>query len=256
MNMLFTVCGRAGSKGLKNKNIRPFLGIPLVYYTLSAIQLYRQKHESRYTIHTYLNTDSEELIIQTLNAVPDVNIIRRSAALSGDAVAKIAVVKDCLIEAERHYEVLFDVVVDLDITSPLRRLCDIENAVSKKQARQDVDIVFSVTPARRNPYFNMVKRNSDRTVSKVLESDYTSRQQAPEMFDMNASIYAYKAEFLRSNTSKLLFDGLCDSIEMPDTGFLDIDSGDDFVMLEVIAEHLFKNDPEYGVIAQEAGRKV
>lgn len=39
MTVLFTVCGRAGSKGVKNKNIRDYLGTPLVYYTLAAIKL-------------------------------------------------------------------------------------------------------------------------------------------------------------------------------------------------------------------------
>ena len=36
MNLLVTLCARAGSKGVKSKNSRLFLGSPLVYYTLSA----------------------------------------------------------------------------------------------------------------------------------------------------------------------------------------------------------------------------
>ena len=30
--LLITICGRAGSKGLKNKNLNTFSGPPLVYY--------------------------------------------------------------------------------------------------------------------------------------------------------------------------------------------------------------------------------
>ena len=37
MNYLFTICGRAGSKGLKSKNISDFDGIPLVYYTVGIM---------------------------------------------------------------------------------------------------------------------------------------------------------------------------------------------------------------------------
>ncbi|MDD3706486.1 MAG: acylneuraminate cytidylyltransferase family protein, partial [Clostridiaceae bacterium] len=40
-DILFTICGRAGSKGIKNKNLRDFLGYPLPYYTISAIDLYK-----------------------------------------------------------------------------------------------------------------------------------------------------------------------------------------------------------------------
>jgi len=254
MNILFTVCCRAGSKGLKNKNIRLFLEVPLAYYTLASINLYSKKFSEKDTIHISLNSDSEELIKQVLAFESEIFIIRREQVLTGDRVSKIAVVKDCLQRAETEFDLQYDTVIDLDVTSPLRRVKDIRNAFIKMDQR-DMDVVFSVTPSRRNPYFNMVQKNSDGTVSKVLESDYTTRQQAPEMFDMNASIYIYNPEFLRSNESNLLFDGRCASIIMPDTGILDIDSEDDFALMEAIGALLYENDPEYGEIAQEARRK-
>ena len=43
MAILFTVCGRAGSKGFQSKNLKDFLGVPLVYYTLAAIRLWQQR---------------------------------------------------------------------------------------------------------------------------------------------------------------------------------------------------------------------
>ena len=33
--LLITICGRAGSKGFKNKNLKTFCGRPLVYYSLA-----------------------------------------------------------------------------------------------------------------------------------------------------------------------------------------------------------------------------
>ncbi len=33
MNILVTICGRAGSKGVGNKNFREFLGRPMISYT-------------------------------------------------------------------------------------------------------------------------------------------------------------------------------------------------------------------------------
>ena len=44
MKILFTICGRAGSKGIKNKNIREFVGKPLPYYTISAIDLFFKRN--------------------------------------------------------------------------------------------------------------------------------------------------------------------------------------------------------------------
>ena len=37
MKILFTICGRAGSKGIHNKNIKTFCEFPLPLYSLSAL---------------------------------------------------------------------------------------------------------------------------------------------------------------------------------------------------------------------------
>ena len=73
---------------------------------------------------------------------------------------------------------------------------------------------------------------------KVIESNYTARQQAPEIFDMNASLYAYSPEFL--NSGKGVLDGYCEVIEMFDTAVLDLDHENDFELMEVIAEYLIE----------------
>ena len=79
-------------------------------------------------------------------------------------------------------------MIDLDITSPLRTEQDIENAFAKAQEREDLQIIFSVCEARRNPWFNMFKIVGDHA-EMVIESQFTGRQQAPEVYDVNASIY-------------------------------------------------------------------
>ncbi len=78
---------------------------------------------------------------------------------------------------------------------------------------------------------------------RVIESDYTARQQAPEIFDMNASLYAYSPEYLR--TGKGVLDGYCECIKMYDTGILDLDNTNDFELMEVIAKYLFKENNQF-----------
>lgn len=253
MNILFTICGRAGSKGFKNKNLKSFLGIPLVYYSVAAIALYIKSDSAKENnIDVVLNTDSEDLIgIVTEQKELQIQVIRRESSLGGDAVPKVSVIKDCLLKMEEHNKKNYDIVVDLDITSPLRTVQDIENAIEKKKLRKDTDVVFSVTESRRNPYFNMVKEEQGFFI-KAISSKYTARQQAPEFYDMNASIYAYSVKALKNKEPKGFFNDKCDTILMKDTGILDIDSEEDFQLMQVIAEYLFDKDSKFGEIYRKA----
>lgn len=250
MKILFTICGRAGSKGIKNKNIRDFLDYKLPLYTLSAIDLYIRRHPS-IDCDIVANSDSKELLnILCDSGKRQVYAIERTADLAGDMVAKIDVIRDCLIRMEKLTHKSYAVVVDLDITSPLRTVQDIENLI-EKQSETNCDVAFSVVEARRNPYFNMVKK-TEHGYAKVIKSDFVARQQAPEIFDMNASMYAYKPDFLRAG--KGIFDGYCEAIRMCDTGVLDLDREDDFELMEAIAKYLFSVKQEFSEIKSNIER--
>lgn len=251
MNILFTLCGRAGSKGFKNKNLKDFCGAPLVYYSLAAINNYIEENND-VAADIVLNTDSLELIdIVRKQSVIDVDVIEREKSLGGDTVPKVSVIFDCvdkMIDRKRHD---YDMVVDLDITSPLRTVVDVANAIRKKAMRPEVDVVYSVTDARRNPYFNMVREEAG-FFTKAVASEYTARQQAPVMYDMNASIYAYSVEALKNKNHSVFFNDNCDAIIMKDTGILDIDSEEDYELMQVIAEYLYDKYSEFGSIRETA----
>ena len=240
MNLLFTICGRAGSKGIKNKNIKTFLDKPLALYSLSVIDLYLKS--SDYEADIVLNTDSEELInIFEGNSLRHVDIIERKPDLSGDSVAKTEVINNCLVEMENRNNNEYDLIIDLDITSPLRTVNDLDSMIEKK-INSDCDLIFSVTDSRRNPYFNMVKK-TEKGYNRVISSNFTTRQEAPEIYDMNASIYVYSREFLQKNIG--LFEGKCGIYKMFDTGILDLDHENDMLLMEVIAKYLFDNNEEF-----------
>lgn len=244
MKVLFTICGRAGSKGIKNKNIRDFVGKPLPHYTLSAIDLYLKKHSDvEYDI--VINSDSDVLLeMMSKSGIREVDVIKRNPALAGDTVGKIDVISNCMSIMEQRNNTKYDVVLDLDITSPLRKVSDIEHLLDLHFEKK-ADVTTSVAPARRNPFFNQVMR-TEKGVKKVIDSNYTARQQAPEIFDMNASLYAYSPDHLRSG--KGVLDGYCEVIEMYDTGILDLDQENDFELMEVIAEHLYKSYSDFAEI--------
>ncbi|MBH1942481.1 acylneuraminate cytidylyltransferase family protein [Mobilitalea sibirica] len=241
MNILFTICGRAGSKGIKNKNLKEFLGYHLPFYTVSAIDLYIKQNPS-VSCDIALNTDSQDLIDLFNNKLRiKVDVIERESSLGLDNTPKVSVILNSYNIMEERKGTHYDMIVDLDITSPLRTKMDLQNLIDKK-IQSDSDIVFSVTDARRNPYFNMVKKTPDGYV-RVIESSFNSRQETPEVYDMNASLYAYSPSFLVSG--RMLYEAKCDVIKMMDTAVLDLDHENDFELMQVIADYLYRTKPEF-----------
>ena len=238
MNILFTICGRAGSKGFKNKNLKEMNGVPLAYYTLAAISGYSTKHPDN-NVCIAVNTDSKPLehLISEQSSLP-ICFIERKEELAGDVVPKVAVIQDTYKQMKNEHP---DVVIDLDITSPYRRVIDIENIV-EEYFKCKYDLVFSVVQARRSPYFNMVEKKTDGFYKKICQSSYTARQQAPQSYELNASIYAYNPVFLNGVIDKTILDYQCGVSIMPDYLVLDIDSEEDFEMMQYLHSFYCKKD--------------
>lgn len=249
-NILFTVCARAGSKGVKGKNTKIFCGRPLAAYTVAAYELFRKRFGSGYgNITLAVNTDSG-LLQQQLNGLRTGYLyIPRTEELAGDVVSKKDVIRDTLLKCEQQTNITYDAVIDLDLTSPLRTVDDIKGTLEALRQDTGADIAYSVTPSRRSPYFNMVAKGEDGYYHTVTQTGFTTRQQCPACYDMNASIYAYR----RSYT---LADRVMPRKEvmwlMKDTGILDIDSEDDFELMEVLARYFYQKYPAYGEIEENA----
>lgn len=251
MNILFTICGRGGSKGFKNKNLKKMNGIPLVYYTLAVIKLYQEVHSSD-QVTVVVNTDSVELLetIRGQKTVWGIQEVERREELAGDQAAKVDVIRDTYLKSGTKGKV--DVVVDLDITSPMRRLRDVEEAIRALKGNEGCDLVFSVVPARRSPYFNMVEKRQEY-YRKICPSQYATRQQAPKAYELNASIYAYDPGFLEREIEKTILDYNCGIVQMPDYLVLDIDSEEDFRLMSMLMEYFGREDRELARVMELAG---
>ena len=80
---------------------------------------------------------------------------------------------------------------------------------------------------------------------------YTSRQQAPASYELNASIYAYSPKFLSKTIDKTILDYNCGIVVMPDYLVLDIDSEEDFIRMEKLFG-LFLDDDKLQEIVEIA----
>ncbi len=253
MNILFTICARAGSKGVKSKNTRLFCGYPLVYYTLSAYQVFAEKYGREYgRIQLAVNTDSDALIEQMEQSGIDYIRIPRKNDLAGDRVAKIDVIRDTLLQMEEKEAIIYETVLDLDLTSPLRTVNDIKGTLEALWQRTDADISYSVTESRRSPYFNIVCEKENGFFNTVIPSGFVARQQAPACYDMNASIYAYGREYLLSGRG----DEECSAViwKMEDRAVLDIDSEDDYELMGLLEAHYVKQDAQLREVSENRAK--
>ncbi len=245
MNILFTICGRAGSKGCKNKNISSLHGVPLVYYPIAAIKLYRAAHPDD-NVSIALNTDSPELqrLVDNQTMIDDIISVPRKPEFANSVAAKVDVIKDSYLRVKEKTGRNFDAVLDLDITSPMRRVRDIENIIAEFTSKPEYDVVYTAVPARRNPYFNMAMAMPDGFYKKVCASNFTARQQVPAIFELNACIYAFRPALLDSDIDRTIMEYKCGLVVMPDYLVLDIDSEDDLKMMEYLYRYHVENDPE------------
>lgn len=229
MNILCTICVRGGSKGLKNKNIKLIKNKPLVKYTIDhAIK-------SKLFNCTVLSSDSKKILnIGKKSGVKE--LILRPKNLAKDNSPKIPVIRHCLQEIEKRHKKKYDIIIDLDATSPLRKISDIKHALKKMILNKSPNL-FTVCVSRRNPYFNAVEfRNKKIQPVKNLMKKITSRQAAPVVYDMNASIYIWTRNLLlKSNT---VFHKKTSIYKMPEERSIDIDTRFD----SQIVEYLLKND--------------
>ena len=226
MKRLCTICARGGSKGVKNKNIREVAGIPLIALSL------QQAQESRLFDLIAVSSDSHEILHVARNFGADL-LIERPAKLASDTAAKIPAIRHCVEKSEDFFEERFDVIVDLDATSPLRLVEDIQGAVDLLE-RNHVSNVITAAPARRSPYFNLVELDDNQVVriSKSFEKPIVRRQDCPQCFDMNASIYVWRRASLFECPTLFNLDTLL--FVMPEDRSIDIDSELDFEIVELM----------------------
>jgi N-acylneuraminate cytidylyltransferase len=126
-----------------------------------------------------------------------------------------------------------DVLIAVPATAPLRAVTDLERCLDE-YSTGGADVVITVTEARRNPYFSMVKRDSGRTVSLVIPPDGAvfRRQDAPVVYDITPVAYVTSPEFVLTRNG--LFEGRVRAVEVPPERAVDIDTLLDFDIAECL----------------------
>ncbi len=185
MHTVAVIPARGGSKGLKNKNIYPVAGKPLLAWTIL------QALASSSIERVFVTTDDQA--IAAVATEYGAEVIHRPPELSGDKATSESAIQHAVGIIERDYLIPLDIIVFLQATSPLRKPGDIDRAVEVFQ-REGADSLISVTKAD-----DLTLWESREGGWKSVNFDYHNRgmrQDRPTQFIENGSIYILKPETL------------------------------------------------------------
>lgn len=223
MLRICTICARGGSKGVPDKNIRPILGKPLIAYSVE------QALESGLFQDVAVSSDSDAILDAARDAGAH-HLVKRPVELASDTSSKLPAIQHCVSTVEEKTGRQYEIMVDLDATSPLRNQSDIAGAVSLQEAGNCSNVITGCT-AHRSPYFNLV----EETAAGFIElskpgTGIVRRQDSPRCFDCNASIYVWpRSIFFQSDNVLMAKTKL---YEMPPERSWDIDSEFDFQIVK------------------------
>ena len=220
------VFARGGSKGLPRKNLLKIGGKPLLAHSIDTAK--RVQRVER----IFVSTEDPE--IKQIAEEYGAEVIDRPPGLAEDKSAELDAWRHAVSYLTARGE-NFDVLLSLPATSPLRSPEDVSRCLEKLDG--DTDVVITVTPASRSPYFNMVSRGQDGSCQILSPSSgYSRRQDAPEAFDITTVAYAVKTEFLQ--TRQNLLGGKTKSVVIPKERAVDIDDYWDFKFAELIYKEM------------------
>lgn len=222
MSTIATICARGGSSGLPGKNTRLLDGKPLIVHTIEhALQTPGVEH-------VFVSTDDETIASIARAAGAQVPFIR-PAELATSTAPKLPAIRH-LVAGVEAMGIQVERVLDLDPTSPLRDLSDIRACL--ELLMPDTGVVITGYPAEKNPYFNMVELDprGHAGLCKSLPGGVFSRQQAPAVYAMNASVYVWWRHTLEHG----IWDNAVRLHVMPRERSIDVDSLIDFELVELL----------------------
>ena len=227
MRILYLIPARKASKGLPGKNIK-FLGDkPLIEYSID-FALNNLKFDDELCIST-----NDEAVIEIAKSKGISIPFIRPEELANDNASSY----DVIIHAINQYEKLnqtFDAVLLLQPTSPFRIQDDFTRLI--KEYNSETDMVVSVKLAKENPYFTLFEENSEGFLNKSKIGNIVRRQDCPEVYAFNGSMYLINIESIKK--SRITELKSIKKMIMPEERSVDIDTLADWTL----AEFYLKNE--------------
>lgn len=182
--ILAIIPARGGSKGIPNKNIIDLCGKPLLAYSILA------GLNSNYIDTVMVSTDSAKIRDIALSFGASVPFLR-PAEYATDTAKTI----DCMLHAIQEFNrngQHYDYVVLLQPTQPIRKPEWIDSAIELLINHPKEDSLVSVCPVSEHPILMRTITKEGTLKSLLPMSSTVRRQDFPDVYRVNGSIYINK----------------------------------------------------------------
>ena len=197
--ILSLIVARAGSKGLKNKNIKLFRGKPLIQWTMEAAK------KSKYIDYNLISTDSKKIIALSRKMKIE-SPFKRPQHLSGDNSSMASVILHALRWVKKNKKEKFDFLLLLQGTSPLRTNSHIDSAIkyyfTKSKNYEETLVSVNKMPLKigwlmkvKGPFVKFLFKN-------IGKGETIRRQNLQKYFLPNGAIFFSKIKGFRGNFYK------------------------------------------------------
>jgi CMP-N,N'-diacetyllegionaminic acid synthase len=220
------VPARSGSKGLRDKNTRPFAGRSLLEYAIGTCK------EAGIFARIVVSTDSSEIAARAVEAGGDVPFLR-PAELAKDDTPILDVLVDTTLRLEQQ-GTRPTIIALIEPTSPMRTASHIVRAVSTL-IESGANSVVCVSPIPGQHHPDKAMQIDDRGNLQFFSSEgqgITHRQQLKgQMYYRNGAAYVVRRDTLIEQRS--LYGPPCLPIVV-DGPFISIDTMEDFEIAEML----------------------
>lgn len=225
-DVLALIPARGGSKGLPGKNIRPFLGKPLIARSIDAAR------ESGMAGRIVVSTDDQEIAEVSRIHGAEVPFLR-PPGIAADASPVLAAALHAVDWFIEHENWSPRWLLLLQPTSPLRTSDDIRHAFGLL-AQHDADAVVGVSETKSHPFW--VKTLTDDGFLRPFVDGQNAparRQDLPPAFALNGMLYLVRVSTLREEGAFCPRRTL--PLIIPSSRAFDIDTEQDFLIAEYAA---------------------
>ncbi len=225
MKNLCIIPARGGSKRIPRKNVKPFLGKPMLAYSIEAAQ------KTGLFDEIMVSTDDEEIAEVALKYGASVPFMR-SAETASDYATTADVLKEVLSEYHKLGQE-FDNFCCFYATAPLVQSKDVTAAFERLQS-SDFTCVYPVVQFSY-PIWRCLDLAEDGTMTRHWPEYERSRSQdLPKEYHDTGTFYWYKTREWLDGVKRV------GGIEVAETTIQDIDTETDWKLAEMKYQLLFK----------------